>query len=57
MRGKPEEEEPEAPKSAAEIKKMAGENAANKNEKAFLNDMFTDQQKADAEANAQTNQA
>lgn len=58
MRGQaPDPEEPEAPKSAADIKKMAGENASNKNEKAFLNDMFTDQQKADAEANAQTNQA
>lgn len=43
MRGQaPEEEEPEAPKSAKEIKQMAGENASNKNEKAFLNDMFTD---------------
>lgn len=53
MRGQnPGPEEPEAPKTDKEIKKMAGENATNKNEKAFLNDMFTDQQKADAEANA-----
>ena len=53
MRGQdPGPEEPEAPKTEKEIKKMAAENATNKNEKAFLNDMFTDQQKADAEAAA-----
>ena len=43
MRGQdPGPEEPEAPKTAKEIKNMASENATNKNEKAFLNDMFTD---------------
>ena len=56
MRGQdPGPEEPEAPKTAKEIKDMASENATNKNEKAFLNDMFTEQQKADAEAAAATN--
>lgn len=51
MRGQdPGPEEPEAPKSAKDIKNMAADNATNKNEKAFLNDMFTDQQKADAAA-------
>lgn len=44
MRGQdPGPEEPaEAPKTAKEIKNLASENATNKNEKAFLNDMFTD---------------
>lgn len=43
MRGQdPGPEEPEAPKTEKEIKKMASENATNKNEKAFLNDMFTE---------------
>jgi len=43
MRGQdPGPEEPEAPKTAKEIKNMASDNATNKNEKAFLNDMFTD---------------
>ena len=37
--------EPEAPKTEAEIKEMAKANAANKNEKKFLNDMFTEQYK------------
>jgi hypothetical protein len=54
MRGQdPGEEEPmEAPKTEKEIKAMASDNATNKNEKAFLNDMFTEQQKKDAEAAA-----
>ena len=57
MRGQdPGPEEPEAPKTAKEIKNMANEEGTNKNEKAFLNDMFTEQQKADAAA-AATNQA
>ena len=56
MRGQaPEEEEVEAPKTDKEIKKLASDNATNKTEKAFLNDMFTDQQKADAEAEAANN--
>ena len=43
MRGQdPGPEEPEAPKTAKEIKNMAADNATNKNEKAFLNDMFTE---------------
>lgn len=43
MRGQdPGPEEPEAPKTAKEIKNMASDNATNKNEKAFLNDMFTE---------------
>lgn len=37
--------EPQAPKTEAEIKEMAKANAANKNEKKFLNDMFTEQYK------------
>ena len=37
--------EPEAPKTAEEIAKMAKENASNKQEKVFLNDMFTEQYK------------
>jgi hypothetical protein len=36
---------------------VANENATNKNEKAFLNDMFTEQQKKDAEAEAAANNA
>jgi len=54
MRGQPvdDEEQPEGPRSEKEIKKAAGENAANKNEKAFLNDMFTEQEKAKAGDNA-----
>ena len=51
----PGPEEIEAPKTEKEIKKLASENATNKTEKAFLNDMFTDQQKADAEAEAANN--
>jgi hypothetical protein len=34
---------------------MANDNASNKNEKAFLNDMFTEQQKKDAEEAAANN--
>ena len=37
--------EPQAPKTEAEIKEMAKANASNKNEKKFLNDMFTEQYK------------
>jgi hypothetical protein len=37
--------EPEAPKTEAEIKDLAKANASNKNEKKFLNDMFTEQYK------------
>jgi hypothetical protein len=49
MRGQdPGPEDIEAPKTQKEIKAMASDNATNKNEKAFLNDMFTEQQKADA---------
>jgi hypothetical protein len=36
---------------------MASDNATNKNEKAFLNDMFTEQHKKDAEAAATPNNA
>ena len=37
--------EPEAPKTESEIKQLAKANASNKNEKEFLNDMFTEQYK------------
>jgi|TARA_B110000503_G_scaffold127511_1_gene197335 hypothetical protein len=40
-----DEGEPEAPKTEAEIKELAKANASNKNEKKFLNDMFTEQYK------------
>lgn len=39
--------EAQAPKTEAEIKQMAKANASNKNEKEFLNDMFTEQYKED----------
>lgn len=51
MRGQEvEEEEPEGPRTEKEIKQAASENANNKKEKAFLNDMFTDQEKEKAAA-------
>lgn len=48
MRGQdPGPEEPVEARTDKEIKKDAAANATNKNEKAFLNDMFTEQEKKD----------